>query len=76
MNAYDYDSQKWIDGEKGKALRLEQLREELNILERARKAKLARVMNLDGENSIKIIESTKKIIKNTIKQIENVILTK
>jgi hypothetical protein len=46
MNAYDYDEQRWLQGESARQLRLRQLREELELLSGPRGADYAAFLNV------------------------------
>jgi len=57
MNAYDYDRQEWVDGEKGATLRRKQLQDELELLQGVRGADYARFTRVDRSQAIAAIKT-------------------
>jgi hypothetical protein len=45
MNAYDYQSQQWIEGEPARELLISQLRDEIELLSSAEGERYARMIN-------------------------------
>lgn len=58
FDAYDYEKQVWITGEAGRLLRIEQLREEIELIESEQGAEYAKFMRVDQSDLLEVRKAT------------------